>query len=137
MKKIAIVYVEKLEIYDDWEHSYERIVREHITEWQDISEEECKELRYAIDHLNSKTRRTGSCYIVIEFPKQKEFILETIDDYKEYSKNLKEEQEKKKKELDLKKAAKKLKLSVKTEQEKRDLLEQLKVELGYDQNKKD
>jgi geranylgeranyl pyrophosphate synthase len=70
--------------------------------------------------------QTPGDYTVLEMPDQHETIKKTVADYIAYIKRLQQEEQQKEQQRELKKQQRELKKRAKTEQEEKQLLEQLK-----------
>lgn len=121
MRKIAIVKMKTVDFEWNDYNDLTKLIATKITDWEEVSEEDLQMLKYF--------QNSGE-YVVIELlPNQKEFIHETVNDYKIYTKKMKDQEEKRKKEREQKKLRRKQEKEQQKITEKKKLLEQLKKEL--------
>lgn len=122
MPKIALIKLEeKFLNYDDSEE-----VIKSITEWEEVTKDELKLLKEYY-----KRNYWKEYILVLEFVEnQKEKIDFAVKSQLEYIKKEKEKEEAEKKAKAEKALARKHKLDLKKQEEKRQLLEQLKKEFG-------
>lgn len=123
MPKVAIIKGREVASYDRYDDyaSYYNIV-EHITDWEEVTDEEVKILRQVAPFKN---------FTLIEFVENpKQFIAKTV---KEYLADVKAEQERQAAEKKKKEEAalqRKIKKEAKTKESKLALLKKLQEELG-------
>lgn len=121
MRKIAIIQFRDIDIYEDY-GEVTKLIASKITDWAEVDEETYKALFYY---------QGQGKYRVVEFiPNQLEFITNTVEDYKRYTSDQQERARKFREEKEKKRQVKQLAKVAKTLEEKRQLLEKLKIELG-------
>lgn len=124
MRKIAIIQFREISMdYDDY-GDVTKMIASKITDWTEVDEETYNALIYF---------QTQCKYRVIEFlPYQEQFILDTVEQYKEFVKVQQARLDKIRKEKQDKHRQKQIAKQAKTVEEKKQMLEQLKKELGVE-----
>jgi len=122
MRKIAIIQFKEINVeYDDY-GDMTKMIASKITDWTEVDDATYTALHYF---------QVQGKYRIIEFiPNQEQFILDTVEQYKEYVKVQQARLDKVRKEKQEKHRQKQIAKHAKTVAEKKALLEQLKVELG-------
>jgi gas vesicle protein len=122
MRKIAIIQFKEINVeYDDY-GDITKMIASKITDWTEVDEDTYTALMYF---------QVQGKYRVIELvPNQEQFILDTVEQYKEYIKVQQIRLEKIRQEKQEKHRQKQIAKHAKTVKDKQALLEQLKLELG-------
>ena len=118
MRKIAIITTnDRYSSFDD----YSEVIKT-VTEWTEVSDSDYQ--------LLVASQRRGGEFIILEFPNQKEFIANTVAEYIKIAKKEEAERQARLAAEEAKKAAARRRRLEKNTKDKRELLEQLKKELG-------
>jgi alpha-D-ribose 1-methylphosphonate 5-triphosphate diphosphatase PhnM len=123
MRKIAIIQFKEVDIDYD-EYDIKRMIATKITDWVEVDDETYTALFYF--------QAQGKYRIVELLPHQEQFILDTVEHYKEYVRSQQAILDKIKKEKQEKHRQKQITKHAKTVEEKKQMLEQLKKELGVE-----
>ncbi len=137
--KVAIAFVDAGSYCED---VGQIMIHRHITDWQEVSEEERQYLKQGIAMHNSKNYNGTQMYMVTLPTEQGQIVFDTIDQGKEYFRKLEEASRKHREEMEARREAdRKRREAAKKKKDltlpdKKKLLEKLKKEIESEEKTK-
>jgi len=113
------------------EYDVKQLIAKSITNWVEVDQKQFEEIQQGVALLNQKGTNKSPWYVLVEkFPNQEDIFFKTIQAFKKHVKLVKEEEDRRIKEKELKRLEKQKRNQEKELKMKQKLFEQLKKELG-------